>query len=88
MANAKKCDVCDKLYERYNTKGTKPNSFRLTQEYRLQIGGNYAYTSIKEFDCCPACMDSIQRHIEWIKLNRNVQAIVDVNGCMREPNKE
>ena len=83
MALAKKCDICGRLYEIYNTKGNNSNSIRLIQD-----GEKGSYYCIKHFDCCPECMSSINRHIEWITLNRNVQAIVEDNGYMRETNKE
>ena len=61
MAIAKKCDICGKLYERYNERENqnKPNGFRL-----MSIDENKKYYAYKVTDCCPDCMESILQHIE------------------------
>lgn len=64
MAIAKKCDICGKLYERYNEKqnAEKPNGFHL-----LSIDERGKYYSYKTTDCCPDCMESILQYIERLK---------------------
>ena len=48
MAIAKKCDICGKLYERYNERENqnKPNGFRL-----MSIDENKKYYAYKVTDC-------------------------------------
>lgn len=61
MADAKKCDVCSKSYERYNTNGKgNHNGIRLVQS---DSGGyiNMSYGII--MDCCPDCMRAIKSFI-------------------------
>ena len=59
--NAKKCDRCGILYERYNEKndGKKPNGFLF-----LNLDENGRYFSHKGYDLCPKCMDEL---IAWRK---------------------
>lgn len=63
MAIAKKCDVCGKLYEMYNTKNdpTKTNGFML-----LNIDKERKYFSHGVIDCCPDCNNSIIAHIDTL----------------------
>ena len=64
MAIAKKCDICGKLYERYNEleDQNKPNGFRL-----MSIDENKKYYVYEVTDCCPDCMESILQHIKRLK---------------------
>ena len=64
MAIAKKCDICGKLYERYNEleDQNKPNRFRLIALMRTK-----KYYVYKVTDCCPDCMESILQHIERLR---------------------
>ena len=64
MAIAKKCDLCLALYEPYNTANNQKevNGFTL-----LNIDNNTNFYSHKIVDCCPTCMNSILKHIEYLK---------------------
>ena len=57
MAAAKKCDICGKLYELYNTDAwkNKPNTLRFCQE----VDDNRTFC-IKEYDVCPECMRAVK----------------------------
>lgn len=65
MAVAKKCDICGKLYEPYNSKkdGNNPNGIMF-----LNIDDSGSYWKNTALDCCPECMKFIKNHIK--KLNR------------------
>lgn len=67
MSIAKKCDVCGKLYEPYNTSYTEgnPNGIMF-----LNIDNTQKYFSHKAIDCCPNCMSRLQAYIEYIKENK------------------
>lgn len=64
MALAKKCDICGKLYESYNTK----NNTNEVNGYMLvnidELGKYYSHHVV---DCCPNCMDSIINHLKILK---------------------
>lgn len=64
MAQAKKCDICEKLYEAYNSKCNKkkPSGIML-----LNISANDSYYESGPIDCCPACMNAITNVIESLK---------------------
>lgn len=62
MADAKKCDVCGKLYELYNTK----NGYNRLSLRRIDANGCVTYADY--YDCCPECMKSIEDYLE--KLGR------------------
>ena len=64
MARAKECDICGKLYKCYNDKKDKkkPNGYML-----LNIDDSRQYWSHDPVDCCPECMESIQKHIETLR---------------------
>ena len=68
MAIAKKCDICGKLYERYNEleDQNKPNGFEL-----ISIDPEGKFYGYGDIDCCPDCMESILQHIERLKGGRN-----------------
>ena len=61
MAIAKKCDICGKLYERYNEERNdkRPNGFKL-----ISINPKGEFYGYGAIDCCPDCMESILQHIE------------------------
>lgn len=65
MAIAKKCDICDKLYESYNMHNSeqKCNGFMY-----LNIDRYSKYFTHKAKDCCPECMESIKNYIESLKV--------------------
>lgn len=64
MAIAKKCDLCLALYEQYNAVNNekKVNGFML-----INIDDRMKYYTHKIVDCCPTCMNSILKHIEYLK---------------------
>lgn len=64
MANAKKCDVCGNLYERYGTKYTDATAIRLLHEIVARVN---EYSSIVQLDCCPDCMREINNTIDLLK---------------------
>lgn len=56
MANAKKCDICGRLYELYNCKtpAKYPNYIELNSE-----SVNGSARGVREYDTCPECMYQI-----------------------------
>ena len=50
MAIAKKCDICGKLYEEYNTKRDKKNTNGFMF---LNLLDNQNYFEHDPYDCCP-----------------------------------
>lgn len=61
MANAKKkCDICGKLYEQYNTKRDKKNTNGFMF---LNLFYDNSYYEHDPYDCCPECMTSIRNCI-------------------------
>lgn len=64
MAFAKKCDVCGKLYEEYNTENYKKDHNGLMF---LNIDYKRDYYSSVPIDCCPDCIKSIKNHIDYLK---------------------
>lgn len=54
MANAKKCDICGKLYDRYNYEpgSNEPNTIVFKSE---DSRGEYWSVGLN-FDCCPECL--------------------------------
>lgn len=61
MALAKKCDVCGKLYERYNEEN---NIEDVNGIMFLNIDRVGKYFSHGTMDCCPECMKNIKEFIE------------------------
>lgn len=64
MSLARKCDICSKLYEPYNLKNDakNPNGFKF-----LNIDKRMGCFDHDPIDCCPTCMDSLRKHIEYLK---------------------
>lgn len=61
MSNAKKCDICGKLYEKYN--GNKgDNGYNTIELTRVSFEGHIA--NFDTMDCCPNCMNAILDLIE------------------------
>lgn len=60
MALARKCDLCGKHHDIYNTKQSseKHNAIRF-----LNVDKRDAYFEYEVIDCCPECMESIKAHI-------------------------
>ena len=54
MANAKKCDICGKLYDRYNYESgsNEPNTIMFKRE---DSRGEHWNVGLN-FDCCPGCL--------------------------------
>lgn len=62
MADAKKCDVCGKLYEKYNMSGKgNHNGIQIVQIDSCECA-NQAQTIY--MDCCPDCMRAIKSVID------------------------
>ena len=64
MSLAKKCDVCGRLYEQYETPIDKLGC--CNGIYFVNIGFD-DWDARKRFDCCPKCFDSIRNHMEELK---------------------
>lgn len=67
MSIAKKCDVCGKLYEPYNTRYTEDNPNGVMF---VNIVNDQKYFSHKAIDCCQSCMSRLQAYIKYIKENK------------------
>ena len=66
MADAKKCDICGKYYDHYNTARDPENPNALIFISR-DDDGFYANDDEDITDCCPDCMESIRAHIESLR---------------------
>lgn len=64
MAIARKCDVCGKLYEEYNTKRDKKNTNGFMFLNRLD---NRNYYDHDPYDCCPKCMTYIRNYVNVLR---------------------
>lgn len=66
MALAKKCDICGKLYETYNSKNDQrnPSGFMF-----VNVCEDDKYYSGNVADCCPECMNTIMDAINGLKPN-------------------
>lgn len=64
MAITKKCDVCGKLYEKYNTKCDKENTNGFMF---LNILDNQLAIRHNPYDCCPECMTSIRNYVNALR---------------------
>ncbi len=60
MAKAFKCDVCGDMYTPYGS-WEKPNKMMLL----------YYASSVKTFDCCPACMATLKETINMLGDNKH-----------------
>lgn len=67
MSIAKKCDVCGKYYESYNTKNKadEPNGIMF-----VNIDEQQKYYAHKPIDTCPSCIESIRSHLDTIKVKK------------------
>jgi hypothetical protein len=63
MANAKKCDICGKLYENYSDSDNE-DMIIFGHKNEPHIGGS---VTKRLFDCCPDCLKSVKEHIESLK---------------------
>lgn len=62
MSLAKKCDICGKFYEYYESPYM---GFRSINGISfINIDHTQVYSTKVTRDCCPECMDSIKQHIE------------------------
>lgn len=64
MSAAKQCDICGKFYELYNTRNNSKNTNGLMF---LNIDRDMKYFAHDPIDCCPECIDAIQRYIDFRK---------------------
>lgn len=64
MAIARKCDVCGKFYEEYNTKRDKKNTNGFMF---LNLLDNQNYHDHDPYDCCPECMTSIRNYVNALR---------------------
>ena len=56
MANAKKCDICGKLYEKYNARYAD-NGYNTIKLSKNNLDGDTIDEDL--LDCCPNCMNAI-----------------------------
>ena len=61
MANAKKCDRCNKLYEEYNTSCNRKN---LNGIQLISSDIHHRYYGYTCLDLCPGCMAEFQKWFE------------------------
>lgn len=64
MSIAKQCDICGGFYEPYNIKNNAKNTNGLAF---LNIDNEMHYFAHDPIDCCPECIDVIQRYIDFRK---------------------
>lgn len=76
MATAKKCDICGKFYELYNTEDdeNKVNGLML-----LNIDESGKYFVHKAIDCCPTCMETIVEAIK--RTNKQIRYLCNRGAC-------
>lgn len=74
MADAKKCDICGKLYGMYNTKNNKnaPNMIRFGSGV---IGGGLHYYDW--MDICPDCMNHVKNLLAALSSESGMDAMSD-----------
>ena len=74
MAEAKKCDICGKLYEEYlvDIFGENVNGIKFSSHRATLLSRNY--------DCCPECLNSIANHIKSLRSDRDVPK-VNLHSC-------
>lgn len=61
MALAKKCDICGKLYETYNSKN---NQLKPSGIIFVNVCADDTYYSGNVTDCCPECMTAIMDSVD------------------------
>lgn len=66
MANAKKCDICGKLYEIYNIMKDPLNTNGLVL-INIDEEGCCRIEKGELIDCCPTCMESIREYIKSLR---------------------
>lgn len=64
MALAKKCDICGKLYETYNS---KDNQLKPSGIMFVNVCADNTYYSGNVTDCCPECMNTITDAINGLR---------------------
>lgn len=71
MARARKCDICGRLYETYNTTGNKnkPNGIMFVS---VTDADTYSRVTMDSYidpiiDCCPDCIESIKSHVSALR---------------------
>lgn len=67
MAQAKKCDICKKYYDVYNTTTKVHKTIKDTNTLRFISKGGAEINFFYEFDCCPECMGAINDLIDELK---------------------
>ena len=70
MADAKKCDICGKLYPKYDYEfaDNEINGIAYVQEHYDVIG--YFYARKITYDCCPDCLKSVIDYVTDLALHR------------------
>ena len=84
MSLARKCDICDELYEHYGVDrdgdgqfvGLQPN--HITFNYEDIPYGKTGNGDRKDYDCCPNCMYEMQL------LMKSLKARADISRKIRE----
>ena len=82
MSLARKCDICDELYEHYgvdrNDKEIKLQPNHIAFKYEDIPYGKTGNGARKEYDCCPNCMYEMQL------LMKSLKARADISRKIRE----
>ena len=79
MSLARKCDICEELYEHYGNHEVatlKPN--HIVFNYEDIPYGKTGNGARKDYDCCPNCMYEMQL------LMRSLKARADISRDIRE----
>ena len=74
MSKARKCDICGKLYEDYDTNAKGFLNLEKTNINSIMFirkDPHDAYYPNSTIDCCKKCMQSILNHVAKLKENRN-----------------
>lgn len=66
MAKAMMCDICGDMYVPYGNSCDKPNCLRM-----LYLSPSDVASYIKHYDCCPACMATLQETINMLGDNKH-----------------
>ena len=64
MADARKCDLCGKFYDAYNTKN---DSKKVSGLILANVDAKGRYFEHGGIDCCPECMNEIMSVMNKLK---------------------
>lgn len=87
MSLARKCDICDELYEHYgcdrNDKEIKLQPNHIVFKYEDIPYGNTGNGARKFYDCCPNCMYEMQLLMKSLKARADISRKIrdeELNG--------